>query len=154
VGGPSVIRTTSTLRPVPIGGRMTEAELQKSLRHAMHEHGWMVHAVWSSLHSPRGWPDLFAVKGNTILAWELKNDKLTPTPEQIKWLDWWTEFASAIYEPSPVPLASWRPRIHVALVRPADLEAAYRAITGLEEGDWPAPWPRGRPGDPKTDGQR
>jgi hypothetical protein len=131
---------------------MTEAELQTALvRHARSQ-GWLEHRAWTSLHSPKGWPDQTFARGLFLCVWELKNPKGVATIEQIAWLDWWATFAlelragvAAQHDP--------KPRIHVALVRPADLEAAYWLLMGQRPRDdhpWPAEWDpsdpnRGRP---------
>jgi hypothetical protein len=135
----------------PVGGKMTETELASSLRRAAKDHGWIEHVAWVSMHSPKGWPDLTFAKGLFLVVWELKNETGKATPDQIVWLDWWRNFSVHVHQ---VP-ASYknRPQIHVALVRPKDIEAAYWLLVG-EQPDathpWPAPWDiddplRGRP---------
>jgi hypothetical protein len=119
----------------PVAGRITERELQSSLRRAAREFGWLEHVAWSSLHSPKGWPDLTLAKGTTLLVWELKNDRAAPSPEQRRWLDWWTRFADA----------AGGVEISVALVRPGDLERAYNALMGRRDAYWPAQWIPGQP---------
>lgn len=48
--------------------------------------GWKVNFVWRSDHSPKGWPDLFMVRGERAVAAELKVGRNKPTQEQWDWL--------------------------------------------------------------------
>lgn len=134
----------------PLHGRMTEAELLAALTRCAREQGWLAYHPWSSLHSAKGWPDLVLARELTLVVWELKNDTAKPTPEQVAWLDWWQEFADAAWEASGAIDPSGTPRaplIHVALVRPADLEAAYWLLMGQKqspEHQWPAEWVVGK----------
>jgi hypothetical protein len=130
---------------------MTEAELQTALvRHARSQ-GWLEHRAWTSLHSPKGWPDQTFARGLFLCVWELKNPKGVATIEQIAWLDWWATFGAGVASLATIAdvrSAARPPRIHVALVRPADLEAAYWLLMGQPEREghpWPAEW---NPNDP------
>lgn len=138
---------------MPRNGKMTEAELQTALVRCAREQGWLVHFAWKSVHSPKGWPDLVIARGRFLCVWELKNDTAKPTPEQIAWLDWWREFADfgervekLCCNPNDhlhVTLAATHARIHVALIRPDDLEAAYWLLMGQrprEDHPWPSEW--------------
>ena len=49
--------------------------------------GWECFFAWNSLHSPAGWPDLFLVRNDVIVAWELKVGKNKVTEAQQHWLD-------------------------------------------------------------------
>lgn len=42
---------------------------------------------WRSYHSPAGWPDLFLVRGERVIAVELKVKKDKVTTAQQEWLD-------------------------------------------------------------------
>lgn len=116
---------------MPRAGQMTEKELQTSLVRALRTFGWVDYEAWKSMHSPRGWPDIFARRDLNVIVWELKNATSKPTPEQIEWLNWWSSFAISVH-----PAA----RVHVALVRPADLEEAYKLIGGLQGPSTLARW--------------
>ena len=53
--------------------RMTEREWQRQVRQAAEARGWWVFFIWTSLHSPRGWPDLTMLRDRLIFA-ELKSE--------------------------------------------------------------------------------
>lgn len=72
---------------------MQERELQKHVRAMLSQFGWRTAVTWTSLHSPKGWPDLFACRkcagigcGTEAVAIELKREKGKVTPEQAEWL--------------------------------------------------------------------
>jgi hypothetical protein len=67
------------------------------------------------MYGSRGLPDLVMVKDGKLAVWELKGPKGIVTPEQQEWLD-------ALAKVSGVD---------VRVVRPADLEAAYRFLAGI-----------------------
>lgn len=64
----------------------SERDFQASVVRLAKLHGWKVHAVWDSRHSPSGWPDLFLVRNGVTYAWELKREGQEPTPDQVDWL--------------------------------------------------------------------
>ena len=94
---------------MPVGGKMTEKELRQSIVRAAKELGWRVYFSWTSIHSPKGFPDLCMVRGNRLLFAELKTDRGKMTPEQESWG----------IDLSASGRAEWY------LWRPADLENAY-----------------------------
>lgn len=76
---------------------ITERDLQKQVRAMLTQFGWRTAVTWTSLHSPKGWPDIFAVRrkrsglGITLVvteavAIELKREKGKVSPEQEAWL--------------------------------------------------------------------
>lgn len=132
---------------MPRNGRITEGEFQTSLRRAARDYGWQEHVPWKSLHSPKGWADLtLGAKGRLWFAyWELKNDTGKPTPEQIMWLNWWRRFADGVMAAFAVADEHHHVledvRISVALLRPADIESAYRYLLGRPKSEgWPEMW--------------
>ncbi len=82
---------------------LRERDLQKHVRAMLAQFGWKVAVTWSSLHSPKGWPDLFAVRCDTcrrpdceypgmshassFCAIELKAEKGKVSDEQKAWLE-------------------------------------------------------------------
>ena len=44
--------------------------------------GWKPYWSWSSLHSPKGWPDLVLIRRPRIVFLELKAQRTPVTPEQ------------------------------------------------------------------------
>ena len=64
---------------------MNEKQFQRQVVDLALLRGWKVAWTWNSLHSPKGWPDLFMVRGKECIAAELKvKGKLTD--EQSDWL--------------------------------------------------------------------
>lgn len=48
--------------------------------------GWKHYFTWTSIHSPKGFPDLVLVRERVIFA-ELKTEKGKITPNQQEWID-------------------------------------------------------------------
>jgi hypothetical protein len=83
---------------------VTEADLREQIRDLCKLFGWKMYFSWTSIHSPRGFPDLVLVNPElkrTIFA-ELKDDKKQPTPEQLEWLEALEAAGQAVF--------LWRPR--------------------------------------------
>ena len=99
---------------------MLERELRESIRAAAKDCGYLVYFSWTSIHSPRGFPDLFICHSDRgiAFAWELKSEKGTVKPAQQEWLDALAQV----------------PGIDARVIRPADLENAYKALIS---GHWP-----------------
>ena len=91
---------------------LTEKELSQNLVNEARNCGWKVYRTWLSKFSPAGFPDLFMVRGNEAIAWELKSDKGKVSDAQHEWLE----------------ALSQVPGITVGIVRPADLEEAYQFL--------------------------
>ena len=96
---------------------MTEKALMKSLRHAARQAGWLWYHTQVSLYSARGFPDVVMVKDGKLAIWELKGPHGKVTEAQQAWLD-----ALALV-----------PGVDVRVVRPDDLESAYKYLAGIEE---------------------
>lgn len=74
----------------------------------------------AEIHLPRneaGWPDLFLLRGDTLIVAELKADRNYPTSEQREWLD-------AFRAIRRVVVAVWKPR---------DAEKVTQALAATEE---------------------
>jgi hypothetical protein len=115
----------------PVNGKMTERELQASIRRVAREYGWMEHCAWLSIRSPKGWPDLTLAKGLRLVIAELKAENGVVTPEQEAWLDWWRTFSAAVNVELRQPRMTdsrQTPHIEVYVWRPSDLEEAYRVL--------------------------
>ena len=68
--------------------------------------GWKHMHHWRSDRSPEGWPDLFLVRGEMALAWELKVGSRRLSPAQREWLtmlDRVPGISSALVRPDPPP---------------------------------------------------
>jgi len=88
-------RTPQEIRDASI----TEKELQAAIRGWAEDLGWKVAVTWSSINSPKGWPDLFMVRPlpqiaagfphphAEAIAIECKTQTGKVSPEQIAWLD-------------------------------------------------------------------
>jgi len=96
---------------------MNEKQLQASIIKAARDCGYLVYHTWSSIHSPRGLPDLVMVRekddgtADLIFA-ELKSAKGKVSESQQMWLD----------------LLGKVPGVGVYLWRPSDLEEAYQIL--------------------------
>jgi hypothetical protein len=55
------------------------------------------------IRNAAGWPDLFLLRGDTLIVAELKTDRNYPTPEQREWLD-------AFRQVRRVVVVVWKPR--------------------------------------------
>jgi Holliday junction resolvase len=100
----------------------TERAFQRQVCDLLKLYGWWVSYHWSSLHSPRGWPDVFALKGGRALALELKTERGRVRPEQVEWIAALNEI----------------PGITARVCRPSDwdwLEAAAQAPTPIRRGE-------------------
>lgn len=68
-------------------GTMPERQLQELVRQACGLNGWLYYHTHRSQHSPAGFPDVIAVRGDRLLFAELKRLGQAPTPEQAQWLE-------------------------------------------------------------------
>jgi len=82
---------------------VTERDLREQVRDLCKLFGYKMYFTWTSIHSPRGFPDLVLAnreKHRLIFA-ELKSDKGKLTPSQEEWLDLLKECGQEVY--------LWRP---------------------------------------------
>lgn len=88
---------------------LPEKELQRQVRAYARLLGWEVHTTWTSIHSPRGWPDLTCWRqtpeGGELVCIELKSRRGRVSPEQEAW----------IARLAAVPGVRW-----AGVIRPAD----------------------------------
>jgi Holliday junction resolvase len=82
-----------------------ERDFQATIVQAARYAGWNVYWVWSSIHSPKGWVDLFLLKDGKALAYEVKTAQGRIRPEQIECL--------ALLQAAGIP---------ARIVRPADFD--------------------------------
>lgn len=82
---------------------MTERDLREQVRELCKLFGWKMHFNWLSIHSPRGFPDLFLanVEQKRVIVAELKTEKGKVTPEQEEWL--------AVLRACGIEAYVWRP---------------------------------------------
>lgn len=100
---------------------MSEAQLQTRVIKMAREAGWLCYHAWSSQHSAAGFPDLFMVKGDQIIAVELKRQderKGKVSEHQWMWLD--ALAAAGVYA------VVWRPEHLVSGVVAAVLSGERR----------------------------
>ena len=85
----------------PVALSLSERDLQKQVRAMLYQFGWKTAVTWTSLHSPKGFPDIFAVRyaactlqqcesdehPTEAVAIELKSEKGKVSAEQEAWLD-------------------------------------------------------------------
>ena len=65
---------------------MLERVLQERVRQLLQLHGWRHYHTHLAKHSPAGFPDVCAIRGNRLLFAELKREKGKTTPAQDAWL--------------------------------------------------------------------
>ena len=66
--------------------RLSESAFMAQVIDLLNAHGWLVYHTYDSRRSPAGFPDLIAVRGGSLLAWELKMPSGRVTVEQRAWL--------------------------------------------------------------------
>lgn len=94
--------------------KITEKDLREQVRDICKLFGWLFYFTWTSIHSPRGFPDLVLVhlgKKKIIYA-ELKNEKGKLTEYQELWIDALRVCGQEVYV--------WRP---------ADIEAILEILS-------------------------
>jgi hypothetical protein len=87
----------------------------------------LVYSTWNSLHSPKGWPDVVAIRrespGFTVVIAELKTERGKTTAAQDQWLDAWGAIAATMNGLSQTV------RVVVGVFRPRDKEELWRLLT-------------------------
>lgn len=104
--------TKAARRARPADWGMTEKALHAALTAALTRAGWLWFHAHDSRHSPAGYPDLTALRGNRCLVLELKSATGLLTPEQQTWLAAWRRILG----------------VEVQVWRPADLEQALEVL--------------------------
>jgi len=68
---------------------VTERDLREWIRDLCKLFGWKMYFSWTSIHSPRGFPDLVLAnpEQKRVIFAELKTDKGKLTPYQEEWLN-------------------------------------------------------------------
>ena len=66
---------------------MTETELRENIRDAAKKLGYGFYFSWTSLHSPKGFPDIVLCRPPRLILAELKTDSGKTSPEQDEWLE-------------------------------------------------------------------
>jgi hypothetical protein len=90
---------------------LTEAQWQERVVDLATWRGWRCFHVYDSRRSTAGWPDLVMLRGDRMLAWELKRDTGRATRQQLEWL----------------AALSLIPGVDARVVRPSD----WPAVQGL-----------------------
>ena len=91
---------------------MSEQALQDVLTQALTRAGWLWYHTHDSRHSPAGFPDLTALRGERCLVAEVKSATGLLTPAQQTWLAAWRRIAG----------------VEVHVFRPDDLDAALAVL--------------------------
>lgn len=91
----------------------TEKDLREQIRDLCKVFGWKFYFTWTSLHSPRGMPDLILCKPPRLIFAELKTDKSKLSSHQQEWIDLLTEC---------------RGNIECYVWRPADIESIAKIL--------------------------
>lgn len=69
------------------GRQTTETQLREQVRDLARLYGWRFWFCWTSIHSPRGLPDLILARPPRLIFAELKSEKGMVSLEQQGWLD-------------------------------------------------------------------
>ena len=87
---------------------VTETDLREQVRDLCKLFGWKMYFSWTSLHSPRGFPDLVLAcpERKRVIFAELKSDKGKLTPEQVEWLDVLGKCGQEVYVWRPAQIES------------------------------------------------
>jgi hypothetical protein len=83
-----------------------ERELQELVRQACGVGGWLYYHTHRSQHSPAGFPDTIAIRGERLVAAELKREGQEPTPAQRQWLEafeWVRAIETYVWHPEDLP---------------------------------------------------
>lgn len=101
---------------------MTEAQLQATVTSALTRCGWWSYHTHDARRSERGFPDLFAIRGDRMLFAELKTEAGRVSAAQHAVLALLRTIADV------VNTATGRATITVAVWRPSDLDEALQVI--------------------------
>lgn len=95
--------TTRTISRIPV----TERDLREQVRDLCKLFGWKLYFSWTSIHSPRGFPDLVLAnpEQKRVIYAELKSEKGKLTEYQREWLETLEACGQEVY-----------------LLRPADID--------------------------------
>ncbi len=66
---------------------VTETQLREQIRDLCEVFGWEFYFTWTSIHSPRGMPDLILCRPPRLIFAELKREGKQPSPHQQEWID-------------------------------------------------------------------
>jgi len=93
------MRKSRTIERIPV----TEKDLREQVRTLCKLFGWKMYFSWTSIHSPRGFPDLVLANPGQrrVIFAELKSEKGQLTDYQREWLD--------TLEPAGAEVYLWRP---------------------------------------------
>lgn len=80
---------------------ITEKQWEQQIHDLAHTFHWKYHHTWTSIHSPRGFPDDVMCRGERLIFAELKTTKGKLTPYQSAWIEALTETKAEVYV--------WRP---------------------------------------------
>lgn len=82
--------------------KITEKQFSQQVVDLAQQLGWRVYRTWTSMHSPKGFPDLTMVRGERLIFAELKSEIGKPTEAQTEWL-------TALMTTGKVEVYLWRP---------------------------------------------
>ena len=68
-------------------GSVEEREWRQQVLDWAARRGWMAYFTWSSIHSPKGYPDLTLARSPRLVTVELKTVRGQQTPNQRLWDD-------------------------------------------------------------------
>lgn len=93
---------------------VTEKQLREQVRDLCKLMGWDFWFCWTSIHSPRGYPDLTLCRPPRLILAELKTEKGIVSDFQQHWID----------------ILSQCPGVEVYIVRPSGIEEFAEVLRG------------------------
>ena len=76
---------------------MNEKEFASQVEQLFNLFGWRYYHTWTSIHSPKGFPDYVAVRIPRVIYIELKSDTGELTWEQAEWLTMLQDSGQEVY---------------------------------------------------------
>lgn len=111
---------SATLRAM-LDRQVREADMQQAVMDAARLGGWLAYHTHDARRSPEGFPDVLAVRGGEMVAYELKTVRNHTTAAQEAWLAAFRTFADA---------HGLEGYMDVRVVRPGDMAQAIERLTG------------------------
>jgi len=94
--------------------QVTEKQLREQIRDLCKSLGYSFYFTWTSIHSPRGMPDLILCRPPRLIFCELKTEKGQLSDHQKEWID----------------VLSQCPGIEVYIIRPSEIEKFAEILQG------------------------
>ena len=77
--------------------KITEAQLERTVKDLAERMGWLYYHTHRSQHSPAGFPDCVMLRGDRQVVAELKVGENQPTGEQVKWIRAFSDAGAEVF---------------------------------------------------------